>query len=222
MLKSLRRVRFPENLEVSGPVVKAKLISHIKDHDELLEKANESANHILIQAKIEAQQIRESVEKRVVNSFKKDVESIRELTHHKEKKLLQQSAKLCTEVCTTVFQQLIDNLPPEGKIHVLVEKLLATAHHGRTIQLNCHLEQVELVENAVAKVMAQQMNLRQWTVIPSPDLTPYEIVISTPNGAEISVSLENLLAIYKEEIAALSSEIDPLFHANEEDNESIN
>lgn len=222
MLNSLRRVRFPDNIEISGPVIKAKLISYVKDHDQLLTKAQESADLILKQAHTEAKLMRESVEKKVVESIKKDIDSIKKLTETKEKKLLERSADLCTEVCSAVFQQLMEKLPANEKIHTLVEKLLETSHHGRVIQLNCHPEQIQLVEQAVAAVMAQQMNLRQWAVTASPDLGLYEIVISTANGAEINVSLENLLAIYKDEIAALSRDIAPLLHATEEENERIN
>lgn len=217
MLKSLRRVGFPDNLQTSGSVISAGLIRHVKCHEELMEKAHDSAQEVLNAAKVEAQRIRENIQSEVAESIKNDVAAIKKMTCVKEKALLDRSSALCMEVCTAVFQQVLQDLPAREKIRALVEALLDTAHHGRMLQLCCHPEQLELVRSEVGRVMAEQMNMRQWNVTGSHDLQIFEIVINTPNGAEIHVSLDNLLAIYKDEIDALGEELAPLIQTNEED-----
>lgn len=215
MLKSLRRVEFPEDLQTHGPLIKAVLIHHVKCHTEMMDQAKKSAAFLLQQAEQEATQIRTSVQAQVAASLKADVESLRTCTEKKEQALYERSSELCTEVCAAVFQQVVQDLPSREKIRSLVQVLLNTAHHGRSLQLCCHPDQVELVEQEVGKIMAEQMNIRQWNVKDSHELQPFEILISTPNGAEIQVSLDNLLAIYKEEIAALRTELDMLVQTAE-------
>jgi len=222
MLKSLRRVAFPDDLQTSGSVISASLINHVKYHTELMDKAHESAQEVLNAAKVETQRIRENIQSEVVESIKNDVTAIKTMTHAKEKALINRSSDLCTEVCTAVFQQVLQDLPAREKIRALVEALLDTAHHGRVLQLCCHPDQLELVRSEVGRVMAEQMNMRQWNVTESHDLQIFEIVINTPNGAEIHVSLDNLLAIYKDEIDALGDELAPLIQTNEEDDANTN
>lgn len=221
MLKSLRRIDFPPHLQTSGPVIKASLIRHVKDHTDLIAQAKTAADELLESARVEANRLRSNIQTEVAQSLKKDLELIRVGTQQKEKALYERTSELCTEVCNAVFQQVLQNLPAQEKVRALVEILLGTAHHGRVLQLCCHPDQTELVENEVGKVMAEQMNMRQWKVKSSHELQAFEIVISTPNGAEIQVSLDNLLAIYKDEIDALKTELMSVIQMDEEHHENI-
>lgn len=221
MLNTLRRVAFPNNLQTSGPVVKARLINHVKSHTQLIENGERVVAQLLAEARQEARQLKEAVQAEAAQSLKKDLESIRYSTQLKEQALFEKSASLCVNVCTAVFQQVIDELPASQKIRSLVEILLSAAHHGRVLQLQCHPDQIDTVKREVANVMAKQLNLRHWSVQGSEKLQLFEIQISTPNGAEIQVSLDNLLAIYKNEIEALDQELLPLIRLDEEQNENI-
>lgn len=221
MLNALRRVSFPADLQTCGAVIKARLIRHVKDHAQLIQDGERVAAELLTQAQHEAKRLKESAKAEVLQSLKQDLESIRLGTQMKEEALHKRSASLCVNVCTAVFQQVIHELPASEKIRSLVEILLNTAHHGRVLNLQCHPDQIDTVNHEVAHAMAKQMNMRQWQVEGSHELQPFEIQISTPNGAEIQVSLDNLLAIYKNEIEALGQELAPLIQLDEEHNEII-
>lgn len=221
MLNTLRRVSFPSGLQTSGPVIKASMLKHVKTHTQLIENGEQVAAELLAQAQEEARKLKETTQAEVAQSLKKDLESIRLGTQLKEKALYERSASLCVNVCTAVFQQVIHELPASEKIRSLVEVLLNTAHHGRVLQLQCHPDQIDTVNREVANSMAKQLNMRQWSVQGSDELQLFEIQISTSNGAEIQVSLDNLLAIYKDEIEALGQELSPLIQLDEEQNENI-
>lgn len=221
MLNTLRRVSFPPDLQTGGPVIKASMINHVKDHAQLIENGKQVAMKLLSQAQDEAKQLKEGAKAEVLHSLKQDLESIRLSTQCKEEALHKKSASLCVDVCTAVFQQIIHELPAREKIKSLVDALLNTAHHGRVLHLQCHPDQIDTVNREVADAMARQMNMRQWHVEGSHELQLFEIQISTANGAEIHVSLDNLLAIYKNEIEALGQELAPLIQPDKENNEII-
>ncbi|HEX4844512.1 MAG TPA: HrpE/YscL family type III secretion apparatus protein [Limnobacter sp.] len=221
MLKTLRRVAFPAELQTSGPVIKAALLNHVSDHQSLMAHADHTAKQIIEQAQTEAAQIRDRVQHDVAQSMHKDLTSLKQLTQQKEAALRQRSSALCTQVCMAVFEQAIQDLPEQKKIQSLVDMLLSTHHHSRMLNIRCHPSQETLVHAEVAQWMAQQMNLRQWSIQTREELQPYEIVISTTNGGEIQVSLDNLLALYNNELEALHNELAPLIDLHEETHENM-
>ena len=78
-----------------------------------------------------------------------------------------------------------------------------------------------MVKKVLAEVLAEQMNLRKWNVKADEELQPFELKISTANGAEINVSLNNLIAMYKEEIERLEPALVPVIKNLEVNSESI-
>ena len=92
---------------------------------------------------------------------------------------------------------------------------------GRKDSLN-NIEQTgEFVWNLATRPLAEQMNLKTWAVTPNERLAPYELMISTPNGAEIRVSLDNILTLYREEIEALGQQLAPIMVNHEDANETV-
>ncbi len=221
MLKNLRRVHFPRELQTSGPIIPAHLLNHVASHVEIVAKAEETAASIRQRAEMEATQIRETARERMAASIHADLNALKELTRQKEQGLLAKSSTICTEICKAVFDQMIDDMAPHQKIEVLVDKLLKVQHHGRELLICCHTSQLSMVEAEVSRVMAEQLNLKKWAVKPRENLSPFEVMISTSNGAEIRVCLDNLKAIYKEEIEALGRELETVMHFSEDDNETI-
>ena len=221
MLKLIRRVEFPQGLQTSGPVIKAALLQHVKHHQELIENAQAQASDLLTQAQMESEQIKEETKEQTAQALKNDLMQIKKLTASKEKALHDKAASVCIDICSTVLEELFQNSPESEKIRILVQSLLNRTHHARELKIKTAPDQNLIVEEMIAQVMAQQMNLKKWSVTADKELKPYEIRISTSNGSEIRVSLENLLALYKEEITALGDDIHPLMQHTEAGNESI-
>lgn len=221
MLNYLRRVHFPSNLQTSGPIVSARLLGHVKDHSEIIDNAKLEASNILEEAEQTARSIREQVRERMAASIKNDLNLLKSLTARKEEHLLNRSADICVEACLAVFNQIMGSQPEQSKIRIAAINLLKTHHHSQTLNIFCHPDQLEQVRNEIAQVMAEQMNLKTWAVTPNERLALYELMISTPNGAEIRVSLDNILTLYREEIEALGQQLAPIMVNHEDTNETV-
>lgn len=221
MLKNLRRVQFPNDLQTSGPIIPVRLLNHVVNHAEIVAKAEESAAKIRERAEQDARHIRETARERMAASIRRDLDAIKTLTQRKEQSLLTNSSKICIEICKAVFDQMVEEMAPQQKIEILVNNLLKANHHGRELLICCNPSQLDMVESEVARIMADQLNLRNWAVESRENITPFEVMISTSNGAEIRVSLDNLKVLYREEIEALGQELEPLMHFNEDDNETF-
>lgn len=221
MLNNLRRVHFPSDLQTSGPIIPARLLNHVADHASIIAKAEKAAEEIREKAEMDARQIRETARERMVISIRRDLDAIKNMTSRKEEILLSRASKICVEICQAVFDQMVGDMNAKQKITTLVHNLLKADHHSRSLVICCHPSQVEPVRDEVARIMAEQMNLKTWQVQSREDMNPFEIMISTANGAEIRVSLENLQVLYREEIEALGRELQPLMHYNEDDNETV-
>lgn len=220
MLNNLRRVHFPGDLQTSGPIIPARLLNHVADHSSILNKAEEAAQKVREQAEKDATQIRETARERMAFSIRSDLNSLKALTQRKEESLLAEASRICVDVCKAVFDQMIEGMSTTQQIQTLVNKLLQANHHGRQLTICCHPSQQKIVDQEVANIMAAQLNLRNWSVRTRDDLPPFEIMISTSNGGEIRVSLENLKALYKEELEVLARELQPLMQFKKDDNET--
>lgn len=221
MLKNLRRVHFPSDLQTSGPIIPARLLNHVADHAGIVRKAEETAERIREHAEQEARQIRETARERMAASMRRDLDSLKSLTQRKEENLLLNSSRICVQICTVVFDQMIEEMTTQQRIETLVNNLLKANHHGRSLLICSHPSQVDMVKNEVARVMANQLNLKNWTVQSRDDLAPFEVMISASNGSEIRVSLDNLKVLYREELNALARELEPLIHFDKDDNETF-
>lgn len=207
MLSLLRRIEFPEQVSTGGPVIKASLLHHVCNHNQLIDHAKAEAGDLLEQAQLEAERIREEVKQQTAHALRDDLSAIKTLTAQQEAALQKKASQLCTNICTTVLEQVLESTPPNQKIRVLIKALLERAHHSRELQIHAHPDQVELVEQEVAAHMAAQLNMKKWVVTGNPDLPVYNIRIATQNGSEIVVSLENMIALYNDEIQAMGGEI---------------
>lgn len=221
MLKNLRRVHFPNDLQTSGPIIPARLLNHVADHTGIVKKAEETAEKIRECAEHEARQIRETARERMASSMRRDLDSLRNLTQRKEENLLLNSSKICVDICKAVLDQMIEEMTTQQQIQTVVTNLLKANHHGRNLLICSHPSQIDTVNNEVARVMANQLNLKNWTVQPRDDLAPLEVMISASNGSEIRVSLDNLKVLYREEMNSLARELEPLIHFNKDDNETL-
>jgi type III secretion protein L len=221
MLNLIRRVYFPEGLQTSGPIIKASTLRHIKTYQDILEQAKFDAQNILNEAQAEATQMKEESIQRAADAVRMDLHSMKHITAQKEAALQKASSSICTEVCSIVLERFIESTPDNIKIKTLIEALVSGSHSARELNLQANPDQVELVSEVLAEVLADQLNLRKWNVKPDQDLKTFELRISTTNGSEINVSLENLVAMYKDEIEKLAPTLEPSLQNLEVGNESI-
>lgn len=221
MLNLIKRVHFPEGLQISGDVVKAALLNHVSTYHDLLNQAHRQAQIILRDANDEAERIKEQSRQLAANSVREDLVSLKKITAWKENNLLDNSSSICTEVCVVVLEKFISTASDFLKIKTLAEALVIRSHNARELNLQANPAQVDLVKKVLAEVLAEQMNLRKCNVKADEELQPFELKISTANGAEINVSLNNLIAMYKEEIERLEPALVPVIKNLEVNSESI-
>lgn len=207
MYNLLRRIAFPQDIEVSGPVIKASVIDHVGTHTDLIRKAEQRAQHLITAAQAEAQHIRASTQQEAARALQADVTALRQLTQDKDLRQQQIAGELCTNICKTVLTEVFEALPELDKIGTLVDALLTRAHLSRELQLQCHPEHVHAVQTQLAQRLADQLHLKRWSVQDNAELPRYTLRIATSNGAETMVSLDNLMALYIHEINHFSSEI---------------
>jgi vacuolar-type H+-ATPase subunit E/Vma4 len=221
MLSLIRRVPFPQGLQTSGPVIKGSMLKHIQTYHDILRQARLDANVILAKASNEAELIKEESQQKAADEVRTDLHALKEMTAQKESTLLKASSSICTEVCTIVLEQFIESVPDTVKIKTLIDALVARSHSARELNLRANPTQLVLVEETLAQVLAEQLNLRKWKVTPDDSLEKFQLRISTTNGSEINVSLSNLIAMYKEEIEKLAPTLEPSLQNLEVRNESI-
>lgn len=207
MFQLLRRIDFPEDLNTSGPVIKATMIRHVKTHLDLVQQARQKARNLLDEAAAEADVIRERVRHETAQSVRHDLKALKQLVRQNDQQQHAAAGQLCTEICKTILLQVLGEIPEFLKLRMLAESLLSRAQNARELLIHCHPGQADMVREQVAGLMADQLHMKRWVVEGNPELPPYTIRIATPNGSEIRVSLDNLLALYNDEIDALGGEI---------------
>lgn len=215
MLRLLRRIPFPTGLQTSGHVVKANLLSHVADFYGLIRKGEEEAQRIIDQARKEAELIRGHAREEALAELQAELGRLQLLTQVQDQQHRDKSAKICLEVCKSVLDQMFETAEASQKIRSLVDALLEATYSARELTLHAHPLQVDLVRNELAEALGTQFNLRRCTVSPSEELQPYELNITTSNGAHIMVSIDNLLHMYKKEIDTLEPAIDLAFQGSE-------
>lgn len=220
MLNLLRRVSFPVNLQTSGYLIKASLLHHVKNYQDILHEAELEKQKILTQAKLEAKQITDQARLKAIEEVQSDLQKLKESTYKKEEELKKQSTSICLEICQVVLEKFIESATDGAKIRTLIEALLERSHSARTLDLRANPEQVTQVEESLMVVLGEQFNLRKWTIHPDPDLAPFELKISTTNGSEINVSIQNLVHMFQSEIDALATDVTMCLQHIEVGNES--
>lgn len=220
MLNLLRRVSFPDQLQTSGPLIKASLIRHVSTYHDILREAEFEKTQILNQAKLEAKLISDKARQEAINEVRSDLSKLREATHTKEIKLRERSTSICTEICRVVLEKFITSASDSAKIRTLVEALLERSHSARELKLRANPAQTQLLEESLVEVLGQQFNLRKWDIQSDENLQPFELQISTTNGSEINVSIHNVLQMLQHEIEALSEDVSLSLQEIEVGNES--
>lgn len=218
MLRLLRRIPFPTGLQTSGHVIKANLLSHVADYHGLIQKGEHEAQQIIEHARKEADLIRGRAREEALADLQAELDRLKLLTQVQDQQQKDKAAKVCLEVCKSVLDQMFETSEASQKIRLLVDALLEATYSARELTLYSHPSQVELVRAELAEALGTQFNLRRCTVSPSEELQPYELNITTSNGAHIMVSIENLLHMYKKEIDTLEPAIDLAFQASEVEN----
>lgn len=218
MLKQLRRIAFPEAVQTSGPVVKASLIGHVSTYNDLIDLANRRAHEIVESAKAAADQLKAEIRDQIASELHQNLNQIKLLTRQKEQTLIQQASSICLQVCSVIIEDFIAETPDQQKIHRLATALLHRAVNTRNLALFVHPSQVELVNNVIGNSLAEQFNVKTWSVEPDEDMPPHNIQIRSHQGAEIQVSLSNLVSLYHQEIKRLA----PTFIQNNEQAEATN
>ncbi len=220
MLNLLRRVQFPDHLRAAGPVIKASLLRHVSDYQSIVDQARSDADELLAQARAEAKSIRESARQEALNELQTELKAMRSLVTAQAQDYKEKAASVCLEICSTLLENMMGTCDERAKMRVLIESLLERSHSARELNLRAHTEQVQLVQSTLVDVLGGQLNYKKCLVEGDDELQPFELNITTANGAQIIVSIENLLHMYQEEIASLRPEIHQAFQGIEEVNEA--
>lgn len=220
MLNLLRRVNFPEQLQTSGPLIKASLLRHVSTYHDILREAEDEKQKILNQAKVEAKLISDKARQEAINEVRGDLSKLQSATYEKEYRLQERCTSICTEICRVVVEKFITSASDSSKIRTLVEALLERSHSSRELKLRANPVQIQLLEESLVEVLGKQFNLRKWDIQPDDNLQEFELQISTTNGSEINVSIHNILQMLQHEIEALSVDVSLSLQEIEVGNES--
>ncbi|HEX5487291.1 MAG TPA: FliH/SctL family protein [Limnobacter sp.] len=221
MLRLIRRIEFPSQIRISGYCIKAKLLRHARTYQDIVAIAEDDAKLIAKRAREAAEKLQEATRSEVAQSVKGDLHQLRVLTRQKDQVLHKTLANTCSELSAIVLEQFVHSQSDFIKIKSLIEALIKRSHSARALILKVHPNQVCHANQALAQIMAEQLNVRKWEVIPDENLEPYQIRISANNGAEINVSLQNMLALYQEELDRLIPDLRTSINVTEVNDESF-
>lgn len=219
MLNLIRRVEFPDHLQAAGPLIKASLLRHVSDYHSIVHQANLESQRIVNEAREEAKHIRESARQEALGELQKEVKSLASLFAAEALDYKQKATSVCLEICTALLENMMGECDEKAKMRLLIVALLERSHSARELTLQAHPEQVALVERTLVDVLGGQLNYRKCTVQSNEELGLFELNITTANGAQIIVSIENLMHMYQEEIDSLKPEIQRAFQGTGEVNE---
>nr|WP_294887215.1 HrpE/YscL family type III secretion apparatus protein [uncultured Limnobacter sp.] len=209
MLKLFRRISFPGHIHVPGPVIKGRMILCAGDHDQIIDFAREEAARILSQAKQDADRIREEARQQTSLEVRNDLNQLHQINGHFQKHVISQMSTWCVAICTAAIEQFIETKDEQSKVRNLVDALLKKQKGQRKISLQVHPAQINMVHDVICERLGDLQGARQWEIIPNHELQIHELKIVAINGAETSVSIANLLAMYREEIQVISRELQP-------------
>ena len=210
MLNLLRQIRFPKGVATQGHVIPAELLGYVSTHEEIIDHANQRARDIIEQAQAQANQIRQRARLETAQSLQHDLSRLRSLAHEHHQELSKAAASICIDICETALEQFINTLPDAEKIATVVHALVHKRLGLQELCIQCHPAQLALVEASLAEVLSDQLMFRHWEVQADEAIKPYELKIKSVKGSEIRVSLDNLLALYKQELRATEPEIQEL------------
>jgi len=217
MYKLLRYVSAPVNMHIASPWIKSEIYGYVRDHDDIIAKAHRQAETILAQAHAEAEEIKCKARGEAVLSFQTDLDALRQFTRQTEQEMLSQSTTVCKSICETVVSQFIDFANQTRKMEILIRELLMQTFGVKELVLECSPGQQELTERVIAQLLSDQFNYRKWKVIPSHHLGEFELRVLSPNGAEVKISLQNVMAIYQAEVSQFFQNLDP--HSRESESQ---
>lgn len=221
MKKLLRRIEFPEAIQTSGAVIKSKLIRHVKNYEDLINRAHEEAQQIIEEAEYQAEQIKASVREMVAHDMQADLKKIKQFSLQSADDTKKLMTSLCVQICSVVIQEFIDAKASEEKISLLVKALVDKTLQARELTIQAHPQQIDLVSQAIGELISEQFKLKKWNVIANEDIQEFELRIQSREGSEILVSLTNLIELYRQEIEKLSPLLSPKEQPKENQNESV-
>lgn len=221
MLNLLRRIDFPDNVKIHSAVIRGKTLRFAKDHKDILNFAHGDAHEIIDQAKQDADAIRNNARQELANALQKDVQALGYFTNQRVQGLTQHASNICIDICNTALREFLGELPEPVKINKLVTTLLDRSLNNQNLLLECAEEQLETVQTCLGNIMAQQVSIRHWEVKVSDDLQPFELRIRAAKGSEINVSMDNLIALYEQEINNLQREIAASINSTGEQYEKV-
>lgn len=219
MLNLIRRVNFPQTLQTSGYVIKASVLKHVSCYREIVEQANLEAQKILSDARAEAQTIRDCARQDAIQELNSELQTMSTLVRKQGLEFKESAARVCMEICNTVLESMISAADERVKMRILIDSLLQRIHSARELHLIVHPDHHELTQSVFAEILGTQFDHRKCVVETNEEMKQFEIKITTSNGAEISVSIENLLLMYKQEIDSLGSDIEQVFQNTEVEHE---
>lgn len=199
MINLLRTIRFPGHLHSASHWIKASVIQHVSNYDELIRQANREADAIVAQAEKDAQVLRAQARQEAAESLRGDMNKILEMNREQQNTLRNQTRLICEQICLAVMERFIAQTDDQVRIKVLVEDLIAQSYNARELHVHCHPKHEESASRAIAEVLADRMNLRKFQVHPSSDMAEYELKVLASNGSEVYISLDNAVALLSEE-----------------------
>lgn len=220
MHKLIRRVVFPEHIHVSGPLVKASLIRHAKDYQDLVELGKQDAAAIVERTQQEVKAIKEATRAGVLDELHQELQRMREVHRAFVSEQKAKVADLCVEICSVVIQRMIESQSEKERMRVLIQALLTESFSERELILQVNEAQKEVVQDTLSSILKTQFAQAKVTVQVNDQLQDFELSVVTPNKAQVSVSIDNLIYLYQKEVALLRSAIQDTFDREEEHHET--
>lgn len=218
MYKLFRQVSAPADIHIASPWIKSEVYGYVRDHDDIIAKAHRQAEAILAQAHLEAEDIKHKARGEALLSFQTDLDALRHFTRQTEQEMLSQSSTVCKSICETVVNRFIDATDHARKMEILIRELLLQTFGVKELVLECSPAQHQLTEGVIAQLLSDQFNYRKWKVVPSHEMREFELRVVSPNGAEVRISLHNVLAIYQAEVQQFFQGLDA--HSSESESTS--
>lgn len=211
MLNLLRVIKFPDDVSTHAPHIPAQFLRHAADYDRLIEIAKRDAQAIIDEAESVAHRLRETARAEAIESVKGDVFNLSDLSAHHFNHLLETSTQLVVDVVTASVERLIGELSDAQKLRKLVSMLVVDGLNSRQLKIECNPEQIESIQKEMLDGLSKSLAIHEYELAPAADLSPYEMRLISPGGAERKVSLKNMIGLFGAEIKKMENEIQQYF-----------
>jgi vacuolar-type H+-ATPase subunit H len=203
MLSTLRRIGWPDELQVGDGVIKGSTLGFIASYDDILDQANKKANRILTDARNRAEHDSELLRIEVAKEAKSDLKKLAEIFSGEKEFILRRSGDLCAEVTKVAIQKYFGVLAEHDRIEMMLRVLIDGLHGNLNLVFLVNPAQVDLVKGVLANKFSNLIQASNIQVIEDSTLSTDQLKVQRAEGAYLDISLRNIVAMLSDEIDAL-------------------